>query len=854
MQPLFIGPYTDKSGVHQDVTPFMVPDEAFPFLLNAMVWRGRVQRKPGYELLGRLRRVLLNNNLGVTDGAGALSGNLINYATAPPNNDAGATLAPGSIVITVTGAPNQVFTEPSPPNGTLVGTPGTGTGTINYVTGNFTIQTNPALAGAAVSATIGYYPNLPAMGIRRYEDSTSVNQERTIFWDTKYAYEFTSDFFELPSTVPTVWTGTNKQQFWTTNYFTTAADIPLLWETNGVPTNNGFVVTSLAASVAGPPSTTQVTTLGANTFVLNDVVVFFEMPTSPASVANGTTATVTLAGNPFTVSNPGTGVFTNSTPTTGMVYLLSNTDGIRYYDNVKWNQFTPALDGILVGGVLTRYLLGSLLIVPYKNRLVVLSTFEGVTGNFRTFKQRARWSQIGDPTDVTNGWRDDLPGRGNSIDAATDEAIISCGFVKDELIVYFERSTWKLAYTGNEIGPFIWQRINSELGAESTFSPVQFDSGLVALGNVGIHTCNGSQVARIDQVIPNEVFDIHNGTDGPERVSAIRDFYQEIVYFAYPNDVPNIKTAGKIFYPDKMVIYNYRNNTFAFFDDNATTFGYFQQLLGTPWNKMNIFPWASWNIPWNSGVLDSGFPSIAFGNQQGFIEQIDPEISYNGPSLAILTLIPDVDPTNPLGSRITSTQHNLRQGTSYIRISSALGLTNANGINFQVYKVIDENTFTIGPTIIAGVQTPITGTYIGGGLLTVLTNINIPTKQFTPLWEKGKNYTLNYFDVLVDKTAAGELATDIYIDFNTTDSMTNNIYKLGSPVISTAPEGANLPYYSFQPQGAQIWKRFYADATGETFQIKFSFSNDQMLDPLINESNVVIHAMAFYFDQAGGFY
>ena len=43
----------------------------------------------------------------------------------------------------------------------------------------------------------------------------------------------------------------------------------------------------------------------------------------------------------------------------------------------------------------------------------------------------------------------------------TDEQIISCEFIKDRLIVFFERSTWELAYTGNEVLPFIWQKINT---------------------------------------------------------------------------------------------------------------------------------------------------------------------------------------------------------------------------------------------------------------------------------------------------------------------------------------------------------------------------------------------------------
>lgn len=852
MQPLFIGPY--QIGVKQNVKPFMIPDEAFPNIQNAFVWRGRVQRKAGYVLLGRLRRVLTAQALGNTDGAGVLSANLLTIAQLI---DAGAVLAPGSIVITVAGAPPQVFTEPATPNGTLVGSPGTGTGTINYLTGAITINTNPALPAAAVTATFGYYPALPAMGIRLYEDPTQVNQEQTIFFDTKYAYRFVNDFEELPSTVSSVWTGTDKQQFWTTNYQNTPAGRPLIWVTNGVPTNNGFVVVSLAGSVVGPPSTTNVLTLGANTFINGDIVIFFEMSVTggASSVANGTTATVAIAGNPFTVSNPAANVFTNATMLTGMVYNSTDTDGIRYYDGTKWNFFTPALDGDTVSNTApTRYLLGCLLIVPYKNRLVVLDTFEGVTGSVQRFRQRARWSQIGDATDVTNGWRDNLPGRGNSIDAATEESIISCGFVKDELIVYFERSTWKLAYTGNEIGPFIWQRINSELGADSTFSNVQFDSGLIALGNVGIHTCNGSQVVRIDENIPNEVFDIHNGSDGPQRVSGIRDFYQEIVYFAYPNALPNTSNPAKIFFPDKMVVYNYQNKSFAFFDDNATTFGFFQRTSGTTWAGLNTFPWSAWNIPWNAGVTQSGFPSVCFGNQQGFIEQILPQISSNGPSLFIAALVPDIDPTNPLGSRITSSQHNLRAGTSYVRITNALGLTTANNLSFQVYKVIDQDTFTIGPTVIAGVPTPITGTYAGNGLLTVLTNVIIPSKQFTPYWEKGKSYSLKYIDVLVDKTERGELQFDVYIDLNTTESMTNNIYVLGNSVLSTAPEGIDLPYNSFQPLSAQNWKRFYTVATGETFQVKFSFSNDQMLDAVINESAVVIHAMIFYFEESGDFY
>lgn len=823
MQPLFIGPY--DLGVKQDVTPFMIPDQAFPNMKNAFVWRGRVQRKSGYTLLGRLRRKYTAVSIGNWSSATS-SYSLKSLLGITETN---AQIQSG-FVITLAAPASQTLTDSG--TGTLAVSAITGTNiqsaTVNYNTGVVTVVWGGATANSATTFTGGYFPGLPAMGIRLYEDPTSINEEKTIFWDTVYAYRFTTDFEELPSTIPSTWTGSDKDQFWTTNYQNTTSGAPLIWATNGKATDNGFLVTQFAGSVIGPPSTSNVSTMGANTFLNNDVVVFFQMT---GGVANATTATVTAPGNPFTVSNPGTNVFADSTPS-GMVYKLSNTDGIRYYNGTTWNYFTPALDGTP-----TSYLLGALLIVPYKNRLIVLNTTEGVTGNTQTFRQRARWSQIGDSTDVLNGWRDDLPGRGNAIDAATEESIISCGFVKDELIVYFERSTWKLAYTGNEIGPFTWQRINSELGAESTFSNVQFDAGLICLGNVGVHTCNGSQVQRIDSDIPNEVFKIHNGFDGPQRVSAIRDFYQEIVYFSYPDNIRNVSSVGKISFPNKMMIYNYRNNTFSFFDDNATTFGFFQQTIDTPWSALNTFTWNAWNIAWNAGVIQSGFPSVCFGNQQGFIEKILPFVSSNGPSLMV---------QNISGVTITSPQHNLNVG-QFIRISNATGIAaGINNVNFRVVTVPTENTFTI--------STAAVGTYTGNGIITVLTNLTIPTKQFTPFWTKGKNYSLKYIDVLVDKTSAGELQVDVYIDFNTTDSMTSNAYVLGSPVMTTSPESIDLPYYSFQQQGQQIWKRFYTLATGETFQIQFSFSDTEMLDQTINESDVVIHAMNMFFEESGEFY
>lgn len=850
MQPLLIGPY--NLGVQQNLKPFMLPEAAFPEMLNAFIWRGRVEKKAGYVLLGRLRRILTTaaSTAGfiTAGGAGTFSFNLFTglnlLATQANAQFQSGNNTPIAIVIGAQTLTDVIGTGTM----TVVGAGPITAAYLNYASGVLTIMFSGALAPTTFTFTGAYFPTLPAMGIRTREIPNSDNDEQTIFFDTRYAYRYAAGFQELPSTLVTTWSGSDSQQFWTTNFQNDALHNQLFWATNGVNGLHQYAVTAFAGAAPGPPSTVNVTAAG-NTFQLGDLVFFNNLMVGAVPGANNAKfGIVTVPGNPtFTISNPATNYFVNEVVNPGMALTPNSNisgDGIRYYNGSTWANFNPILHiPVVVAGTLFpgENLIAGLILVPYKGRLVVLNTTEGNSGSTPVnYAQRARWSQNGTVLDFANGWRDDIGGRGGFEDAATEEQIISAGFVKDELIVYFERSTWKLAYTGNEIGPFIWQRINSELGAESTFSITQFDDGLIGFGNVGIHKASGSTVARIDNDIPDEVFNAHNNVDGPLRTSSIRDFYQEIVYFSYADQLLNTPTtAGKIFFPNKMVIYNYRNDTFSFFDDNATTLGYFQRINDTPWSQLTApFTWAAWNTPWNSGVLQAQFPNIAFGNQQGFIEVVEPYFTSNAPSLIIQNIV---------GSTITSPQHNLFVG-QYVQPTLALGVTGINNQTFQVLTVIDANNFTIDGTAV--------GTYLGNGVLEVPSLLNIQTKAFTPFWTKGKRYDLKYIDMLFDRTSQGELAVDIFVDFTDNNTMTSTAsgVVLGNPVVSTAAEATNLPYYSFQSQGSQIWKRFYTVATGETFQVRLSFNDTEMRTEVQNSADVVLHAMIFHFDESGAFY
>src|SRR6266404_807390 len=60
----------NETGLVEGRQNFILPDDAYPVLQNAVVWRETIQRKAGFSLLGQLRRVLTTQSLGNTIATG----------------------------------------------------------------------------------------------------------------------------------------------------------------------------------------------------------------------------------------------------------------------------------------------------------------------------------------------------------------------------------------------------------------------------------------------------------------------------------------------------------------------------------------------------------------------------------------------------------------------------------------------------------------------------------------------------------------------------------------------------------------------------------------------------------------
>lgn len=847
-----------SSGLVQERENFLLPDDAYPVLVNAYVWRERLLRKKGVQLLGRLRRAI-----GTTNGAG----NVVINITPTPIRSARSTFLIGT----------NVFQDQGSASPVTMRTNGPGSAILNRNTGVLTIT------GSTPNTTVWYYPGLPVMGIRLKEQSDTSNNE-TVFFDQNYAYVYdssTNNFKEFIS--GTTWNASGKDVnsvdfFWSTNWWVSQTNIP---------------------GTANPLFTTT------------NIKLFW---------------------------------VTNNTG-----FSAGNSDPIRITDGTTWVPFFPSVWSQINA---TDYLVNCLAMLPFRGRLLMFNTWEGVSAaQALNYSNRIRWSTIGNPfipysnvSPATGSWRDNIRGQGGFLDIPTSEDIISVGFVRDNLVIYCERSTWQLRYTGRSIAPFQIEKVNSELGCESTFSAVQFDTSLVGIGDKGIVECDSYKSERIDIKIPDFVFGFSTSNSGTSRVHGIRDFITRLAYWTVPlNEYydPNVSSSSQIF-PNVRLLYNYENDSWATFTDTLTTLGTFQILQSRNWLNTPL-PWRKLNFPWIN--KEGGDPEIVGGNHQGFIEYLN-KTTNNDVSL----IVSDITRASPNPTIITSPNHNLTTGTiisisgiqagqpfstslpnpttglisgitqanpaqvnsinhrlatgDRININSVVGMVEVNSREYTITR-IDVDNFTLDnvdstlytPYISGGVwanlannvfsivllpgdeankfqlyqydnvtkefSTPLVNTpgssYQGGALMSVVENFNITSKKFNFL-DEGQSIQMGYLDILMSSPGVenvSAISLNVYLDYNDVEASNiapNNDINDNSlnptpdtffnSVINTTPASYN------NIGGTKFWQRVYCATRASFLTIEYTFSNAQMAG-FEQQQDVQIDAQILWIRKAG---
>ena len=691
---------------------------------------------------------------------------------------------------------------------------------------------------------------------------------------------------------PTSWNGLNYQQFWTVNYqgalwATNGINVPFS------PINIGMQfkpITAMTINSASSPIGPSVVTftivahgLSVGDFLfINEVTYTAPNLTNSVNYQTGYVITVTDA-NTVIVEFPNaflTGTYANG----GIAQYLTNRsdttkDCLRWYDgdptngsvvspaltgHLGWVNFAPPLsNGIFSISDLPAaqyYLVGARIIYPFKDRLIffgpVIQTSSASSQIY--LKDTIIYSQngtpyytssfTGDPTLVTtsftpiltpinqtataNAYWENQTGFGGFLTAGNDQAIISLGLNEDVLIVQFSRAQTKLVYSGNDVVPFNFYGVNAEWGTVGTFASITMDEGVISLGSRGFIITGQTSSQCIDLQIPDQVFQVGLQNNGAERICSQRDYINEWIYFTYVPDITDDESITSDIFPSQTLQYNYREQTWAIFNESYTAYGTFRKLSGFTWATVGFtFPtWIDWNEPWNAGSASQIQPEVIAGNSQGFVVFRDQGTSES-PSLFIQSIT---------GSTFTSPGHSLNAG-EYIIIENCLG-TISSQVNGKIFSIVaaTNDTFIVNPPLASGF------TYLGNGVITKMYVPLIMTKQFPTAWGDARKTRLGPQQYLFTTTANSQITLLIFLSQNAINPYNSSLVVpepnspnnslIYSNILYTCPEStnlgltpANVNLNSITAVGQQqTWHRMNTSLLGDTVQIGFTLNDTQM--------------------------
>lgn len=894
-QKIIIGPI--NKGLRTDRTAFVIDNDSFPTLINAYQWRGRVKRKRGTSLLNRLVRYFDSNistysSIATITLDGSGNGNLITGF----NLEANAAIVPGSVTLTGSTGPT-VYTDPAmdgtlSPSGTInyssgaISIPAQAGATISAIFRYYPVL--PVLGLEDLNLIPTQFPGTLAFD-QKYSYNVVTSFPYPIYDVSFYKNPPVSVSLPgyIPKTVftPTTWNGEDYQQFWSTNY------AGAFWVTNGIriPFNSSNLgmqfkpIITVTVTAGGPPAIVNLQ-ITAHGLVVGDFVFINEVVTTTGINFQTGYVIAVIDANNVTVEFPNATIATNGTG--GIAQYLTNRsdptkDCLRYYDGDPtdgnssnptlvqgngWVNFAPPLSrsnfSIADLPLAQYYLIGCRMIVFFKDRLLFLGpVVQSSGGRIAYLQDTIIYSQNGTPYYTASftgdpslantifnpilvpinqvatapAYWEDQTGFGGFISVGTSQQITTCNSNEDVLIIGLNVTQTRLVYTGNDLVPFNFYEINSELGSTSTFSVINMDKGVITRGTRGYIITGQTEAQRIDLEIPDQVFQIDLTHNGNERFCAGRDYINEWVYFTYPS---NNRENNSIYrYPDQTLLYNYRDNSWAIFNETYTTYGAFRRATGFTWNTVGlVYPsWDKWNEPWDAGTSTLLQQEVIVGNQQGFIMFRD-----EGTGESISLEIQAIDGTTGI---ITSPDHNLEIG-DYIIINNVLG-TAGTILNGEIFSVTDitQNTFKLNVN-------PFTGavTYLGNGTITRMYVPFIQTKQFPVAWDMARKTRLGPQQYLFTTTDNAQITLQIYLSQNSASpynigpivpaSQPLNSSLIYSTVLHTCPESTNLGLTPANinlqtptaTQQAQIWHRKNTSLIGDTVQIGFTISDSQMRD------------------------
>ena len=426
----------------------------------------------------------------------------------------------------------------------------------------------------------------------------------------------------------------------------------------------------------------------------------------------------------------------------------NNKDVIQQYNGTTIVNYAPAMNTTDTVPVPVTTLT-CLLMFEVKDRLVLLRTTENGT----IYGKRIRISGTGASSDDFT-----LAATGAGfIDIPDGTWIFGAAFNRDDLVIFTEQATWVLKYTGNDVKPFVLNKLDESRGSDAPFAAITYLNRTSAASRRGLINTDGYRVERQDLEIPDFSF---NEVD-PENfrlcfagsVDADRDHY--LIY-------PNISQATGSEISRRILVTNYDEDNYTIYRLPLSCMGNYKLAFNTTWADLLAFNnWAEFGAAyenWNSFAFSKGSTISLGGGHKGEIWQLVNESEDNPVKVYNITVI------DASTIQVTTDWNNYDKlyankdpslAADTIFLTGITGMVEVNNQQFAIDSIISNTVFNLRVNDAVTPSIPATsfGAYTGGGTASRVIPFYSLFKQFNPYIEQDKKVRCGWLYMYVDAGA-----------------------------------------------------------------------------------------------------
>lgn len=494
-------------------------------------------------------------------------------------------------------------------------------------------------------------------------------------------------------------------------------------------------------------------------------------------------------------------------------------DVLQQYDGTTVAAYAPTFGG---GTLNARQMFN------VRDRLVLFQTIEaGVL-----FPRRIRISGTGANSDNFNNT---ATGAG-FIDIPDNTWFFGAAFNRDDVLFFTEAATWMMKYTGNDVTPFVLEKIDGSRGSSAAFSVISYLNRTLAASPRGLIISDGYQVDRMDNNIPDFSF---NDIKSDQFLRCFSGFLDEDrdVYLIYPSEGtirPPLLTNGE---SDRILIINFEEDNYSIYRIPLSCMGNFQNAIAVLWSDLtsaNGYP--SWDAlgeiygNWNAFPFSKGAPVSIGGGHKGEVWKLNDVQSEDNPQK-----IRAISIVNTTTIRVTTDWNNYELGDNIV-FEGVNGMVELNHKQGAIKAIVTPwNTFDVD------ISTINLSAYTSGGIASKTISMEAVSKKLNPYADSDKKVRCGwiYFYVTVTNTLLENDDGSPVPAFLDVDVITNDTDVNSVPAFQYRIDCSNLP----GEIGSKKWVKIWINQTAKFLQ--FKLRNNQA------GAKIQVHAMMPGFQPTG---